>query len=77
MSKAVHAEANQFAGRVMLVVEDEPLVGLDVADALTSCGGATCGAYCVPGVYQIRSSSSLSAFACDALTCPRVLEPGI
>ena len=33
------AEAHSLlAGRVVLVVEDEPLVGLDVADALSSCG---------------------------------------
>jgi DNA-binding response OmpR family regulator len=33
------AEAHSLlAGRAVLVVEDEPLVGLDVADALTSCG---------------------------------------
>jgi CheY-like chemotaxis protein len=48
------AEANsQFGGRVVLVVEDEPLVGLDVADALTSCGARV---VCVRSAVQALAS---------------------
>lgn len=56
---------SQLAGRVVLVVEDEPLVGLDLAEALTSLGARVVSAHAVAGAIMAVDRVELSAAVLD------------
>jgi CheY-like chemotaxis protein len=57
-------DGSQLAGRTILVVEDEPLVALEMADALTACGAHVVSA---SRVADALSSVALHNFAAAVL----------
>ena len=55
----------RFDGRTMLVAEDEPLVGLDIADSIRSVGGAVVSAHNVRDALAAAATAELSAAILD------------
>jgi DNA-binding response OmpR family regulator len=75
-------EASKLAGRVILLLEDEPLVGLEIADTLGACGAHVVSACRVADAITSVDRHQISAAVLDiklggddcALLCEHLLQ---
>jgi len=78
-------ERARLNGRVVLVVEDEPLVALDIADLLADSGACVASARGVKDALQLIETCELTAAVLDinlagedcSPVCQRLSERGI
>jgi len=83
MERAV--KSNQLAGRTILVVEDEPLVALEVVEVLTACGARVVSVSRAADAIKSVDQHQLSAAVLDiklgnndcAAVCKYLHERGI
>jgi DNA-binding response OmpR family regulator len=54
-----------LAGRVILVLEDEPLIALDIMESLRGAGAAVLGAHCLRDALPLTDHPDLAAAILD------------
>jgi CheY-like chemotaxis protein len=65
-------------GRSILVVEDEPLIALDIAEGLRNAGAVVLSAFNLRDGLQLASHPDLSAAVLDSTAlCTRLTERGV